>query len=142
MANKQGKASYETHFHGSVTGQVHTGSGNINVGSFSSGGTVSTKDEFLSALRAFRAELEIACQQGLPEETTEDALVEVEAAERELGKDAPQPERIIRRLENTRAVLTAGTGVATAATAAAVEAQKLIPIIENAIQTVSKIFGG
>jgi ABC-type uncharacterized transport system substrate-binding protein len=125
---------------GSVTGQVHTGSGNIIVGSFSSGSTVSTKDEFLSALRAFKAELETARQQGLPEETADDTIVEVEAAEREAEKNAPKADRIIKRLENAKAILIAGTGVATAVTAAAEAASKLIPLVETAIKTVSKIF--
>jgi hypothetical protein len=131
--------THTTHI-GSVTGQVHTGSGDIIVGSFSLGGTVSTKDEFLSALRAFRAELEATRQQGLPEETADDAIIEVEAAEREAVKHTPKAERITKRLENARTILVAGTGVATAATAAAAAASKLIPLIETAIQTVGRIF--
>ncbi len=38
MADKQDKATNETHFLGTVSGQTHTGSGNINIGR-SSGGT-------------------------------------------------------------------------------------------------------
>jgi len=131
--------THTTHI-GSVTGQVHTGSGNIIVGSFSSGGTVSTKEEFLSALREFKAELEAARQQGLPEETADNAISEIEAAEQEVKKDVPKSERIVKHLENTKALLVAGTEVASAATAAVAAASKLIPLIETAIQTVGKVF--
>lgn len=120
---------------GSVTGQVHTGEGDINVGSFyaSSGGAVSTKDDFLSALREFMAEVEASRQKGLPEETVDDTLTEVEAAVREAKKDTPKSNRIVERLNNAKSILIAGTGVATAAS-------QLIPLIEGAIQSVGKIF--
>lgn len=131
--------THTTHI-GSVTGQVHTGSGDIIIGSFSSGSTVSTKEEFLSALREFKAELEAARQQGLPEETADNAIGEIEAAEQEVKKDVPKSERIVKRLENTKALLVAGTGVAAATTAAVAAASKLIPLIETAIQTVAKVF--
>ena len=120
---------------GSVTGQVHTGEGDINVGSFSvsSGGAVSTKEEFLSALREFMAEVEAARQKGLPEETADDTLTEVEAAVREANKDSPKSNRVVERLNNAKSILIAGTGVAAAAS-------QLIPLIEGAIQSVSKVF--
>jgi len=139
--SKPGKSTitHTTHI-GNVTGQVHTGSGDIIVGSFSSGSAVSTKEEFLSALREFKAELEAARQQGLPEETADNAIGEIEAAEQEVKKDVPKSERIVEHLENTKALLVAGTGVATAATAAVAAASKLIPFIETAIQAVGKVF--
>lgn len=131
--------THTTHI-GSVTGQVHTGSGNIVVGSFSPGGIVSTQDEFLSALRELKAEVEAARQQGIPEETADDATSEIEAAERELKKDTPKAENIVKRLENVKAILVASTGVATAATVTAAAAGKLISLVESAIQIVGKIF--
>lgn len=124
---------------GSVSGQVVTGSGNA-YGTFSFSGTVSNKEEFLSALRAFKEELDMAHQQGLPEDAYEDAVTEVEAAEREAKKDGSKPDRIVNRLERAKSILTAGTGVATAVTAAVEISNKLIPLIEAAIQTVGKIF--
>jgi hypothetical protein len=124
---------------GSVSGQVVTGSGNA-YGSFSFSGTVSNKEEFLSALRAFKEELDLAHQQGLSEDTYEDAVVEVEAAEREAKKDTSRSDRIVNRLERAKSILTVGTGVATAVTAAVEVSNKLIPLIEAAIQTVGKVF--
>lgn len=125
---------------GSVTGQVHTGSGDIIVGSFSSG-TISNKDEFLAALREFKAELEAARQRGLSEDITEDAITEIAAAEREANRDTPISERIIKRLGKVKELLLAGTGVASATSSAVAAAEKLIPLVQTAIQHVPKIFG-
>ena len=96
--------------------------------------------EFLSALRAFKAELDAARQQGLSEETYDDTMVEVEAAEREAKKDTSKPDRIVNHLERAKAVLTAGTGVATATTSLIESSSKLTPLLETAIHAVSKIF--
>lgn len=98
---------------GSITGQLHLVSGNINVFNPLSSSTVSTKDEFLAALQAFRAQLEIARQQGLPEETVDDTDIEIEAAEREAKKNEPKAKRIVARLENAKTTLIVGTGAAT-----------------------------
>jgi hypothetical protein len=130
----------ETHI-GSVTGQVHTGSGDIRVSSFTTESTVSSRDEFLDALRAFKKEIDAARQQGLPDDTSDDVIVEVEAVERELEKDKPTPGRIVQRLENAKALLVSGTGVASAAGGAATAINNLLPQLETAIQTVGKIFG-
>ena len=73
---------------GNVTGQVHAGIGDINVHAFNvqSRDTISTKDDFLAALRELMAEIEAEREQGLPQETTDDTIIEVEAAEREAKK--------------------------------------------------------
>ncbi len=94
----------------------------------------------MSALREFKTELDIARREGLPDDAADDAIVEVEAAQREIEKDTPKPERIVKRLENANAIIVAGTGVATATTAAAAAGGKLIPFIESAIQAISKLF--
>lgn len=125
---------------GSVTGQVHTGTGDINVGTFSVGGVVSTREDFLSALREFKQALEVARKEGVPEDTIDDATVEVEAVEKEVKKDTPKPDRLIKRLENVKTILIGSAGVATAATTVVTAVNKLIPLIETAIQTVNKIF--
>src|SRR5688500_2807670 len=134
----KGSVVNTTHI-GTVTGQVSSGSGGIYIGSFSVG-EVSTKDQFLAALREFRNELEAARDLVLPEETVDDAVTEIEAAQREAERDAPKSERIIKRLENTRNILVAGTGVATAASAATEATGKLIPLLENAVQAINRIF--
>jgi hypothetical protein len=143
MSNKDSKgdktgATHTTHI-GTVTGQVHTGSGDIIVHSFSSG-TVSTKDAFLAALREFKVELDASRRLGLPEETADDVVAEVEAAEREAGKEAPKAGRITKRLEQAKSILEASTGAASALSGAAAAAGKLLPQINSAIQTVSSIF--
>lgn len=131
-------AAHTTHI-GSVTGQVHTGSGDIIVKSFSSG-AITNKNDFLEALRAFKAELDAVRLQGLPEETADDVVTEVEAIEREVGKETPKAERIIKRLEEAKSILEAGTGTASAISGAAAAAGKLLPLIHNAIHSVGSIF--
>ena len=143
MSNKGSKkdtsvAANTTHI-GSVTGQVHTGSGDIIVKSFSAG-AISSKSDFLEALREFRAELDAGRRQGLPEETADDVVAEVEAVEREVDKETPNAERIIKRLEQAKSILEAGTGAASAISGAAGAAGKLLPLIQNAIHTVGSIF--
>jgi len=125
---------------GQVVGQVHTGTGDITVNSFLVDYSISTKEEFLSALRIFKEELNNALQQGLPEETYDDTIVEVEAVEREAQKQTSKPDRIIRRLESAKALITAGTSVATTAISAVDVSSKLVPLIENVIQAVGRIF--
>lgn|GEM_PF-4516123 len=137
---EQDDATYSTQI-GSVTGAVSTGSGPINMGDlFVGSSAVSTKEEFLEALRQFKKEIDNARQQGLPEDTADDAIIEVEAAEREITKDTPKANRIISRLENAKAILLGSVGVATAATSVAAATSKLMPYLEQAIQAVSKIF--
>jgi hypothetical protein len=127
----------------SITGVVSTGPGDINITMrdfFVGSNTKSTKEEFLEALRQFKKEIDNARQQGLPEDTADDVIVEVEAAEREIAKDTPKSNRIISRLENAKAILLGSASVATAATSVAAATGKLIPYLEQAIQAVSKIF--
>ena len=127
---------------GSITGAVSTGTGDINMGDFFAGSsTISTKEEFLEALRQFKKEIDNARQQGLPEDTADDAVIEVEAAEREIAKDTPKSNRVISRLENAKAILLGSAGVATAATSVAAATGKLIPYLEQAIQAVIGIHG-
>lgn len=131
-------AAHTTHI-GTVTGQVHTGSGDIIIKSFSSG-AISNKDDFLAALHEFKSELDAVRLQGLPDETADDVVAELEAAEREAGKETPQAERIIKRLEQAKSILEVGTGTASAVSGAVAAAGKLLPLINNAIHTVTSIF--
>ena len=112
-------------------------SDDIHVGGFSFGGSVSNKAEFTAALHQFKQELETARAEGLDDDTADDVLTEVEAAEREAKKEIPRAERIVKRLTDAQAILKAGTGVATSAKLAT---NKLMPMIESAIQLVSQIF--
>ena len=50
IGSDQTKTSHETHFHGSITGPVHTGSGDIHIGSMSVGADASL-ETLLAALR-------------------------------------------------------------------------------------------
>ncbi len=122
---------------GSVTGQVHTGSGNIIVKSFSSVEDISNKEEFLAALHVFKAEVKSAREQGLKEEIADDIIIEVDAAGREAVKETPKAERITKRLENAKKILDASTKVTTSAIWAI---GKMKPLIENAVEIVGKIF--
>ncbi len=124
---------------GSVTGQVHTGSGDIIIKNYSSD-TISSKDDFLLALRAFKMELDAARQKGLHDKTADEAIIEVEAAVQEAQKANPKSERITKRLEKAKEILVAGAGFVTAATGATAAVNKLIPILKVAIDAISKIF--
>ena len=63
---------------GSATGAISTGTGDIKMGDFFVGSsTTSTKEEFLEALRQFKKEIDNARQQGLPEDTADDVIIEV-----------------------------------------------------------------
>ncbi|MBV7328123.1 hypothetical protein KFU94_07655 [Chloroflexi bacterium TSY] len=74
---------------------------------------------------------------GLDQDTADDVLSEIEAAERETAKDEPKAERILKRLKEAQSILTASAGVGAAAAAAA---DKLLPLLKNAIQLVGQIF--
>ena len=138
---KQSKSSItNTTSIGSVTGQVHTGSGDIIVKSFTSESKLSTKEEFLAALDALKAEMDTAHQQGIPEETIKKAVAEVEMAEQEAVMDKPKIEGIVERLDKAKAILVAGTGIATATTGAIMAMGKLIPLFDTAAKYVSTIF--
>jgi hypothetical protein len=135
-------ATHTTTFSGPVTaGGISTGSGSIYIGSQALDvSTVSTKDEFLAALREFKKELEAAQRQGLPKRVTDDVIVEIEAVEREALSETPQLERITKRLENAKKVLVEATGVVAAATAAAAAASKLVPFVQSTIEAASRLF--
>jgi hypothetical protein len=125
---------------GTVTGQVHTGSGNIIVHNFTAESKVSTKDEFLAALRAFSAEVEAAHEQGLPSDTADDVIIELNAAGLEVSKDEPKSERVVRRLERAKSAIVAVTGLATATSAAISAGEKFLPMIEKAIKIAGSLF--
>lgn len=124
-----------------TAGIVHSGSGPIYSNApFSVGNTISTKDEFLAALVALKKELEEARNRGLPEDTFVDAVTEVQAAELEAGRETPKSNRIVKRLESAKSLLTTGTGVAAAAAAGIEASNRLIALIEPLLQHASKLF--
>ena len=140
MVEKQRPATNEAHFHGSISGPVHAGIGDMNIGSFVAGGAISTKEEFLSALRAFKAEVDMAQQNGLLDEAADEAIGQIAVVEREAKKDAPKSQSIVERLEHVKALLTAGAGAAAAAGTAAAEAHKWLPMLEHLLQNARSIF--
>lgn len=141
---KATQSTHSTNFHAPVSAQaISTGSGDINItGMVNQVGAASSKEDFLEALRAFKHEVENARQKGLPEDTSDDVIVELEAVEREMEKEEPQPVRVTKRLENAKNILLETAGVATAATTAAAATGQLVPFLEQAIQTAGKLFGG
>lgn len=130
-----------TTYIGSVTGPVSTGSGPIIIENFSFNREISTKDDFLAALRAFRLELEAAQVQGLPKEITEKTAVEIRSVEDEIEKKSPRTEYIVQKLEKTRNILEAVKNTATAATDAVEIVSRLIPLIKFAVQAARRIWG-
>lgn len=124
---------------GTVTGQVHTGSGDIVIRdvAFSA---ISNKEEFLAALRAFKEELDSARSLGLPAATVDNATTELEAVGGEAIREKPSPNRITEGLQRAKAILVASTGVATASSQAVTAANKLAPIAQGMVELVEKIF--
>jgi hypothetical protein len=140
MADKNKNGSNETNFYGPVNGAVHTGSGDINISSLMAGGAISTKEDFLSALRAFKAEIDTAQRNGLPDDVATDAIGQIASVEHEANKDAPKPQKIVERLENVKKLLLAGSGAAAAVGTAATEAHKWLPMLEHLLQNARSIF--
>ena len=122
--------SYTTEFNGPASvGALSSGSGDIHIGDLASVmNSAGTKDEFLAALRAFKAEIESV--QSLSTEAADDVVVEIEAAEREVLKAEPQSVRVTKRLENAQKIITAAASAA-GATATLYEAlSKLSPFTD------------
>ena len=67
----------------------------------------------------------------------QNALREVDAANREAETEGANADRIIDRLENAKRVIIAGGATATAATGVL---EKLLPLIQSALEHVPKIF--
>ena len=126
---------------GSVTGQVHTGSGNIIVSSFTANTMISTKEEFLSALRGLRQNWrQFVNKDFLKNPRKIKPSWKVETAEEEAAKDKPRAETIAERLEKAKSILLAGTGIATATAAAVTAVGKLLLMIDTAIKYVGSVF--
>ena len=124
---------------GSVTGQVHTGSGDINIKSFSVG-DISNRGDFVKALQQLMDEIETARHNGLDEKTINDALSEIKVAEQEARKEVPAASRVLKQLQQARAILVASAGAVTAATTTAVAVNRLLPLLEKAIHAAGQIF--
>lgn len=150
---KNGNDSDEHAFSGSTTTNTTSFTGPVSIGVQASGSgdvyvetltqavrMAADRDEFLKALRAFRQEVEALPQRGVSENITTDVVVELEAVEREAQKATPERDRVTRRLENAKTVLTAAAGAAGAATAASDAIGKLMPTIETAMHTATRLF--
>jgi hypothetical protein len=124
---------------GSVTGQVHSGSGDINVTSFVSG-AIANKEDFLTALSELRMKMG-ELPNGLPENIAKDALAEISKAEEEGHKKTPAANDIAAGLRKAKQILLAGVGAASATGGAIAAVEKLIPSIQSAIDHVPKLFG-
>ena len=140
MAKKQHPGTNESHFHGSITGPVHAGIGDQNISTSVVGGATSTREDFLSALRAFKDELDTAQRKGLLDDAADEAIDQITIVEREANKDAPKPQKIIERLEYVGKLLAAGTTTAAAVGTAATEAHKWLPTLEHLLQSARSIF--
>jgi hypothetical protein len=101
-----------TYFQGSVTGPIHTGQGDINIESLSYQSGGASREEFLQLLATVRLEFDAARQSGANSDILDDAETEIQAAEKEAKKDAPQKDRILGRLEKARDYLLSGSAVA------------------------------
>jgi hypothetical protein len=125
---------------GSVVGQVHTGSGNIEVGSFAPRVEISSNDEFVAVLRELCAELEVARNHGFSAETVESIRAEIAAVEQEAKQKTPEASSMLKRLENARSFVVAATNTVTATAAAAAATGKLVSLLETAIKAIRSIF--
>lgn len=138
--NKKDQSTvFSTHI-GSVTGPVHTGSGDINIENISISTNISTKVEFLSYLKSVRSEIEMAQQEGLPEDTAKRASAELKDAEKEASKDKPNPRSLQIHLENAKRILLSVAGLATATKTIVDAVQSMVQHIDPAIQMISKLF--
>ncbi len=113
---------------GSVTGQVHTGSGAIHVQNFSVGASGSSKEAFFAALQELRQKIEEARSKGLSEDIDDDAGIELDAAQKEAHKAQPKSERIIKRLNTVRSLLQESAF------------NSLIPDVDRTIETARNLF--
>ena len=125
---------------GSVVGQVHTGSGNIEVRSFAPRVEISSNDEFVAVLREIRVELEVARNHGFSAETVEGIRAEIAAVEQEAKQKTPEASSMLKRLENARSFVVAATNTVTATAAAAAATGKLVSLLETAIKAIRSIF--
>lgn len=95
---------------GQVTGQVHTGSGNINVEQFTTEAQDITQEVLVAALRTFRENM--AATQTLPVATVQDIVREVMAAETAVLHN---PTEVPTRLHRVEEILSAFSGSIAAA---------------------------
>ena len=134
--NGKGNISHVTNIQG-VTGQVHTGSGDIHIGSFFVTNQVTSRTEFLAALREFKREVVNARNKELSEAVADEVILEVEAVEKEINLTNPRSNQIAERLIKAKSILVAAAGAAGAAT---LTINKFLSVVDTAIQFVSKIF--
>jgi hypothetical protein len=125
---------------GCVTGQVHTGSGDLVIGSLTRG-SESTKEAFLQALRQFQSELEAAKQKGLPGDVVLHTSEEIEAAAKEVELEDPTNDRIVSRLNRAKEILAASAGAASATALMASAVEKLVPFLDSALAHVPNLLG-
>lgn len=95
---------------GQVTGQVHTGSGNIHVEQFTAEAQAVTQEVLVAALRTFRENM--VATQALPAATVRDIVQEVMAAETAVIHNPPEVPTRLRRVEE---ILSAVSGSVAAA---------------------------
>jgi AAA+ ATPase superfamily predicted ATPase len=134
-------ATYRTSI-GSVTGQVHTGSGDIHVGGFIAGAPILSRTDLATALREFTVQIDRSRQHGLADDIADDIATEIDAARREAEKDYPKADRLVLRLESAKNLLGAGAGTAQAASGAASAAGNLLSVLQGWIQHIPSLFGG
>ncbi len=127
-----------TQFHGSITGPVHTGSGNINIDEIRYGQQKApmTKEEFLEALRNIRGVVNAAKGQVLPVDEAEVIIGDIYIAEKNAMKALPKPKIIKNKLIGVSGLLqeTIDSGESSR------RLDKLVSNINTLIETVEQLF--
>ena len=101
-----------TYIQAPIQGPIHTGQGDINIDSLSYQSATAPREEFLELLAALRKEFQAARESGVNGDILDDAETEIQAVAKEVGKNVPQRDRILGRLERAREYLLSGTAIA------------------------------
>ncbi|MBP8000427.1 MAG: hypothetical protein KA314_25805 [Chloroflexi bacterium] len=126
---------------GEVTGQVHTGSGHINVDQFlAQGQEIQSQETFLTTLQALEQEIRTTGLLFLTEDMVDDMLVELNAAAYEAHKPAAKGERIISRLEKIQSILSQATDSASTVIAHKAMLLTFSQLTQTLIQTARQLF--
>lgn len=131
--DKEHGAKHETHI-GQIIGPTHFGSGNIDIENLSYT-MPDSKNEFVVALQRLTSQLEHSSPDILPEDASEDVVIELKAAEQEATKPAPKRARVLKRLENAKEILLT-VGKAAAGVAAI---SQFVEAIEHLINVANRL---
>jgi hypothetical protein len=125
---------------GSVIGQVHTGSGDILISNSQFDLGITSRADLLTSLKQLRTELQVAQEQGVPNNAIEQAVAEIDDAEKEASQDEPNRDNLLSRLQHAKSVMLAAVSTVAAIGSAVNAVEKIVPSIEKIMQAVSKLF--